>query len=53
VTDRQEGEVAQPKAVRLKDKIPALKQQMQQLPALRALPVPCRGNVKALAARRP
>jgi hypothetical protein len=27
VTDRQEGEVAQPKAVRLKDKIPALKQQ--------------------------
>jgi len=30
VTDRQEGEVAQAKAVRLKDKIAALKQQMQQ-----------------------
>jgi transposase len=31
VTDRQEGEVAQAKAVRLKDKIAALKEQMQQL----------------------
>jgi transposase len=31
VTDRQEGEVAEAKAVRLKDKIAALKQQMQQL----------------------
>ena len=31
VTDRQEGEVAQAKAVRLKDKIASLKQQMQQL----------------------
>ena len=30
VTDRQEGEVAQAKAVRLKGKIAALKQQMQQ-----------------------
>ena len=30
VTDRQEGEVAQAKAARLKDKIAALKQQMQQ-----------------------
>lgn len=30
VTDRQEGEVAQAKAVRLKDNIAALKDQMQQ-----------------------
>jgi transposase len=30
VTDRQEGEVPRAKAVRLKDKIAALKQQMQQ-----------------------
>ena len=31
VTDRQEGEVAQAKAVQLKDKIAALKQRMEQL----------------------
>ena len=33
VTDRQEGEVAQAKAVQLKDKIAALKQRMERLQA--------------------
>jgi hypothetical protein len=52
--DRQEGEVAQAKAVRLKDKIAALKQQMQQFKQIKSRGAYCAGSTDfAHRSRRP